>query len=616
MKKIALLLPLLAMVACGGPQTHYSVVEQIDVVASQFTPGAVMTAPRDTSTLLSFHLVDRGEVPFVQSSVLQTPPPSDAGADMSRPYFDMQAALPIPPVYTEHAPRDLDKHRFEMGEMAGIAPGVFFHNHSAGMDVLPNGDLLAVYFSSKVGVAEKDTSTTFVQSRLRYGSLEWDMPEPFFITKGYNDQSALVWNDGGTVRFFGGGRYISDWVPFRMAVSEDNGASWTFSIPVLDTAATDYEAQPVSSAFRGPDGAMYFVSDAADSHSFLWRSRDGGRSWHDMGGRTGARHSTIVPLDDKGHLLSLGGKNANVNGWMPQNESFDWGETWTESVASPFPPVGGGQRPCLIRLKSGRLLTVGDSFVTRGRDPGPEWKHGLDCYVAISDDNGASWHIKSIPYGLPQHGGRMVNTLGYVNVRQAADGMIHLLTTYNFPNIHYEFNEAWILSDEPTEWSPLASSTVSGGQVREYKEYYTGRGGKPTKALKAQWKARICPDGRYLLDGPSEYYYPDGSLQHSVVYACGRKTGEELFYNPDGSLRWKWERDLAANTGVWTQYWPNGNKKVVSHWVLCKPTRDGGFSLLSYTAHGPATHYAEDGKTVVKEYEFIDGLTPESSLEQ
>src|SRR5439155_679501 len=115
-------------------------------------------------------------------------------------------------------------------------------------------------------------STSFVQARLRYGSEDWDMPELFFKTKNYNDQSGLLWNDGGKIWFFGGGRGISDAVPFRIATSADNGATWSFSIPQLDRPAADYTAQPITSAFRGADGSIYFAMDADGAQSFLWRS--------------------------------------------------------------------------------------------------------------------------------------------------------------------------------------------------------------------------------------------------------------------------------------------------------------------------------------------------------
>ena len=178
-------------------------------------------------------------------------------------------------------------------------------------------------------------------------------------TIGANDQSALLWQDGSRLWFFGGGRDISPYIPFRMAASDDNGATWTFSVPQILKSMERVTAQPISNAFRDPQGRIYITMDGKGSESLLWRSSDNGITWEDMGGRTSTRHSTIVPLDDKGTLLSLGGKNADINGWNPQNISYDWGATWEAPTASPLPPLGTAQRPSMIRLKSGVLLVVG-----------------------------------------------------------------------------------------------------------------------------------------------------------------------------------------------------------------------------------------------------------------
>jgi len=53
-----------------------------------------------------------------------------------------------------------------------------------------------------------------------------------------------------------------------------------------------------------------------------------------MGGRTGGRHSVIMPLDDQGNLLSIGGKNSSVDGWSPRNVSTYRGATWSSSTPS------------------------------------------------------------------------------------------------------------------------------------------------------------------------------------------------------------------------------------------------------------------------------------------
>ena len=584
----------------------------IEVTAYNFAESDYMTAHRDDpDTNFLFKIVPFEGVAFNQSGVHQRTAEAQAAPKADAPYFNVEIALPTPPAYVARfaQPRDL-------GELAGLDHGVYYHNHSAGMEVLPNGDVLAVYFSTPAGLAEADPRTTFIQARLRNGSLEWDMPELFFETHGYNDQSALLWRNGEKLYFFGGGRKISDWVPFRVATSTDNGAHWTFIVPQLDKPATDYTAQPISNGFADPDGNIYFPCDADGSQSFLWRSSDEGIHWTDMGGRTGGRHSTIVPLDDQGHLLSIGGKNANVDGWTPQNESSDWGATWTESVASPFPQLGSAQRPCMIRLASGNLLLVTDSYLLKYNIPAPEsWEMGGEPVVAISKDNGKTWRMKNIPYGLPHNNPtRSTNSsLGYVTLRQGDNGLIHVLTTANANNLHFTFNEAWIWSDAETDWAP--KTNLEGGQLKKYKEYYLNKKGKRTGKLKSTWSARIMPDGSYLLDGEMKDYYEDGTLQHSVTYAYGRKTGREDFWGPDGQLMWHWDRNLETNVGTMIRYWPNGVRKVVSNWNLLPTARDRDRQYIGYVANGQAVHWDEEGH-ITGQYVFENGRLVENFVEE
>ena len=574
----------------------------IEVTAYNFAESEYMTAHRDDpDTNFLFKIVPSEGVAMNQVGVHNRTDEALIGPDPAVPFFNVEIALPTPPAYVARfqEPRDL-------GTLAGLDEGVYYHNHSAGMEVMPNGDVLAVYFSTPAGLAESDPRTTFIQARLRKGSLEWDMPEVFFETHGYNDQSALLWRDGEKVYFFGGGRKISDWVPFRVATSTDNGASWTFIVPQLDTPATDYTAQPISNGFKDPEGNIYFPCDADGSQSFLWRSPDG-IHWEDMGGRTGGRHSTIVPLDDKGNLLSIGGKNANVDGWTPQNVSSDWGKTWSESVASPFPQLGSAQRPCMIRLASGNLLLVTDSYLLKYNIFAPEgWEHGNEPVVAISTDNGQTWRMKNIPYGLP-HNNRMRaanSSLGYVTLRQGDDGMIHVLTTANANNLHFSFNEAWVWSDEETEWAPKVG--LEGGELRQYKDYYLNHRGKRTGRVKSTWSARIMPDGSYLLDGELKDFYPNGKVQHVATYSYGRKTGYESLWDADGHQLWYWDRNLETNTGKFVRFWPNGTRKVMSTWNLLPTARDRDRQYIGYVANGLAVHWNEEGN-ITDQFTFENG---------
>jgi len=587
--RLKLFLPGVLLLCLTG--SLYSQSKVIPVRAANFSPGANMTANGNASSQLQF-VLDPAPVPFNQSAVKQSTKTASLGPNPKIPYFNVRFAIPVPPAYTTK----------DVAVYTGMDSMVFPHNHSPGFEILPNGDALAIYFSTPAGKAEADASTSFVQARLRYGSEDWDMPELFFKTKGYNDQSGLMWNDNGKLWFFGGGRGISDFVPFRIATSTDNGVTWTYSIPQIDKPATNYAPQPITNAFRGADKAIYIAMDGDGAHSFLWRSTDNGIHWQDMGGRTGGRHSTIVPLDNKGNLLSIGGKNASVEGWSPMNISSDWGATWSQSAKSPFPPLGSAQRPSMIRLADGNLLFVSDAYMHKKKIPPPNgWKYGNGCFVAISKDNGATWHVKTLPVQLPGHSRVEYPSLGYVTARQAPNGVIHVLTTVTLPCLDYEFNEAWILSDAGD-----ITPETTGGKIKEFSESYSN--GK----IKSKWSARICTNGRYLLNGEETDYYENGVKQHEAVYENGRKKGDETFRAPDGTKVWTWHRDLKTNRGIWTHYWPNGKKKYESTWNLRPEARDLKRQFYGYVAEGPAQHWDEQGKLIAS-YEFVKGDLKDSA---
>jgi len=515
-------------------------------------------------------------LPFCQSAVKQSVAPARQGPDPARPYFAVRFALPVPPENDTNL----------AGALVGLDSKILAHNHSPGFEILPNGDALAVWFSAKNsrGASENSNSTCFVQARLRHGAEQWDLPELFCDFEGANDQSGLLWNDGGTVRFFGGGRDGTPWLPFKMAASTDNGATWTLSLPQLAQPAEDFTPQPINSAFRGSDRAMYFAMDAAKDQSFLWRSADEGVHWRQLAGHTGARHSTMVPLNDQGWLLSFGGKNYCIDGWTPQNISTNLGADWQAATASPFPALGGNQRPSLIRLANGHLFYASDSYIKKSGKFPPAWKLGAGAFVAVSTNNGADWQFKNLPVLLPHHEDRNFGTLGYATARQAPNGVIHVLATMTQPCLHYEFNEAWVFS-AAGDLMPESS----GGEVKAYAENF------PNGKVRSQWGARICPDGRYLLHGPETDFYVTGKKQHEVTYENGRKTGTETFWATDGKKLWCWAHDLPQHHSVWTQFWPDGRKKVESNWNTEPVARDLPRHFSGFVADGPSFQWAETG---------------------
>jgi hypothetical protein len=547
-------------------------------------------------------------LPFNQAAVKQSTKPSLLGPDASKPYFHVRFALPIPP--------DNDKER--NGHLVGIDEGVADHHHSPGFEVMPNGDVMMFSFSGPSG-REGGFDLRFVQARLRYGAEEFDMPERVSVDgvkmedlRKANGEPLqigppLLWHEGNTVWMFVGGYQWQGYTQppldprpgaFSVFKSTDNGATWTIVALEPKFSALSADKQPITNAFRAPNGDMFVVCDGLNGSgtSMLWRSSDNGLSWTDQGGRTDGRHSTIVQLDNNGTLLSLGGKDTQMGGYMPQNISRDWGKTWEVKTQSPFPWLGANQRPSVIRLASGKLVMVGDARFIHSSAPPKNWKYGENPYVALSADNGVSWTIKPLPVAL-KHEHRLHKTVGYTTVRQAPNGMIHVFATMTHPCLHYEFNEAWITDSIAGDIAP----ETAGGIVKSYKEKY------PDGKLRATWKARVTPGGRYLLNGVEKYYYPNGKKQREVKWVNGRRDGIETLWESDGTRIWRWNHDLANNVSTWTHWWTNGQKRLESQWNTNPVARD--LPVLHFrglVAHGTAKHWNETGQ-LTEVYTFFNG---------
>ncbi len=511
---------------------------------------------------------------FTQECVKQATAHVKLGPPPAKPWFRRRPLAPIPP---ENTPSDAII-------AAGLRPELMWHNHSAGLTVCPNGDLLWVAFSSSTSSTEYLANTTFIASRLRFGSDRWDMPGPFEDFADTNDQSALLWTEGDTIHFFGGGAGMEG-VPFRHQTSKDNGATWSaVELPLIAGPRGGYWPQPISHAFRAVDGTMYFASDAVAGTSLLWASRDNGATWFDTGGRTAGRHTVFALLDD-GRIMGIGGKNTDIDGFMPQALSTDGGRTWTVSK-TPFPALSSNQRPSLVKLASGRLFFAADWQNREGKQPAGVTNRG--SFVALSDDEGKTWKIKTLPGTLPhenwvrQGKGHSSGTLGYSVAAQAPNGIIHLITSMNHPSQHFEMNEAWILSDDTAETKagPALSEPVRGRETFD--------DGK----LRCSWAGALDSAGRFVLSGDEAWYYPDGTKRYQVTWRDGMKTGLETYWLANGSKLFEW-RHAGDGSSVWTQYWPNGKKKHESAW------RD-------FKCQGTATAWDESG-AVVARHEFRDG---------
>jgi len=222
-------------------------------------------------------------------------------------------------------------------------------------------------------------------------------------------------------------------------------------------------SQPVACEFRTQEGDIVFVSDAPSSASILWISSDNGEIWRMSEGTIAGIHAGVVQLND-GRLMAFGRGN-NIDEKMPKSISCDMGKTWAYSP-SPFPPIGGGQRLVLMRLKEGPLFFA--SFTGSRKEP--EYMPIVDAsgkermvtglFAALSFDEGETWPC--IRLISDDGSGREVETMdgrsftmgfssaepgGYMTSCQTDDGIVHIISSQQY----YAFNLGWLKNLPPAE---------------------------------------------------------------------------------------------------------------------------------------------------------------------
>ena len=428
--------------------------------------------PEDKHWLIGFRVV-LGELP--QTEPLPEPEPKlwsldvqqdryswSHGPDPDKPYFKGPVEFVRSPDDRESVP-------------------MYGHNHCPSITWCPNGDLLAVWFST---IREQGREMTILASRLRAGSDEWDFPSEFFKAPDRNmTGSALFHNGDGKIYYLNGLEAAGMWANLAlvMRTSVDSGASWSY--PRLINPRHQPRNQVISGTSRTKEGYLIQPCDAVYGGSggtAIHISRDGGQTWVDSGagtpkpsysgdepgGTIAGIHAGVVQLND-GSLMALGrgdnrlGSDDNIGERMPMSVSKDMGKTWTYS-ASEFSPISGGQRLVLMRLQEGPILFV--SFTDASskktpegmmiRDASGQDQRAYGLFAALSFDEGRTWPVRKliVPDDTPQEidGGAWTRKFamdathaepkGYMAATQTPDGVIHLISS----RLHYQFNLAWL----------------------------------------------------------------------------------------------------------------------------------------------------------------------------
>ncbi len=325
------------------------------------------------------------------------------------------------------------------------------HNHVPSIVECPNGDLLVAWYSC---MEEPGREVALAASRLRYGTTEWEPASLFWDAPDRTETSVAFHRDGDRILCFIGVSAASTWGSTEtvLRISEDNGATWTPARIINPNHGQ--RNMPVESILRLSDGTLLLPCDAVstgDGGTAIHLSTDNGETWSDPGGKTAGIHAGIVELAD-GRLMAHG-RGDSMDGRMPRSLSSDRGVTWTYS-ATEFPPIGGGQRLVLLRLREGPILfaSFGKVEVT---DADGRTREVTGLYAALSYDDGETWPVRRlVSDDAPDHelettDGRpfimsasTAEPRGYLSVHQAENGLIHLVSS----RLHYTFNQAWLLN--------------------------------------------------------------------------------------------------------------------------------------------------------------------------
>ncbi len=363
-----------------------------------------------------------GELPLHQRDVRQAPVSRQVNGqphDPSKPYF-------------EDVGRELSVARDQWGP-------IFSHwNHFSTLVVCPNGDVLAVWYST---VAEEGPECVQAASRLRADTGKWDPPTFFFGTADCNTHAPVLLSDGKRLYHFAT-QSLSGWddAALCLRTSDDSGATWSKPRIMLTREDPMRMSQPCS-GFLAKDGKLVLAADGDFGHrdERVLTSVDGGRTWRvgkgDLKKAAGkyAIHPAIVQQDNGDYLAFMRGPDP-----MPAFVSSDEGDSW-QPLATPFPGISVGQKAAALKLASGALLLC--SFDNKHEIFGKKPGQGVGTFAALSFDDGKTWsHVR-----------RVDGPRGYLSLAQGTDGVIYLLGPGGGSSRIYcvAFNEAWVKEGAP-----------------------------------------------------------------------------------------------------------------------------------------------------------------------
>jgi hypothetical protein len=292
------------------------------------------------------------------------------------------------------------------------------HRSRAGMQLLPNGDLFVAYrvgwdmfevpHGGVVGTWSKD------------GGRTWEDPLPLAAEPGWDwfgAQRLCRLDDGSLLMMVGKARWGTDLFLTYSTRSRDGGRTWEEIGPKIAVFASFSEPYGQGVTHGLPDNQIilgFHGSDqpGAPSIAGVAISSDAGRSWSApvviaSQPEVNFREADLIRLDD-GRILTV------LRTDQPPYESFqslsdDNGRAWTPITKTGFK----GHCPRLFQLRHGILCVYRDMEPTR---PGISY--------SVTYDNGHMWHDGGSLYASPGAYSGWASACGYPAVVRLPGGEI------------------------------------------------------------------------------------------------------------------------------------------------------------------------------------------------
>ena len=336
------------------------------------------------------------------------------------------------------------------------------HVHGSSIVILPDGDLLAVWFQ---GSGERTADDVRIMgARLKKGMKTWTSPFLMADTKGLPDCNPVLflnrkgklflfwiavqanrW-ENSVLRFRTSTHYSGDEAPFwdwqddilfkpddsfagevekRFRELPDNEAGWAGYAPLYDNMIKEASKDLVKRSTGWMtrihpitlENGRILLPLYSDGFNFsmIAISDDDGTTWRPglpIVGRGPIQPALAVKKD--GTIVAYMRDSGDAPGRVHISTSSDNGESWTASVKTDIPNEASVE---LCVLKDGRWVFAGND-INDGR-------YQFSFY--ISDDEGKSWKWKEkIEYDNTKKG-----SFSYPCLIQTSDGLLHLSYSYS-----------------------------------------------------------------------------------------------------------------------------------------------------------------------------------------